>query len=343
MTFPTSLRNRHLVGRISVGSSVLLLTMAVLAACLSNSFPTPLMALRAPDSFLSAPDYRYFDETGFDVAGEFLYHFDSYGGLEVFGYPISAAYNHQGVMVQYFQKARMEWHVVGPYANTITLGKLGEELGFQTDGLTNPVRSTRRRLYFEETQHTVSFFLKFYETYGGVDLFGPPITEMFIEDQKIVQYFQRIKLVWDPRTMRVTTGSLGDLYVKTHQDTFPPNVLKPPELQYGEGRELELLARIGVNNTTLGTENVQRAVVVVRNLNRDSSPVQDANVTIKLFTKSGEPIPGWSYAGSTNADGRLEALIPMEEFVPGDIIIVKAEVGYGTHRTDAETSFVVWW
>ena len=284
MTFPTPLRNRHLVRRISVGFGVLLLAVAMFAACVSNSFPAPLLALRAPDSFLSGSDHRFFEETGFDVSGEFLYHFDRYGGLEVFGYPISAAYNHQGVMVQYFQKARMEWHVVGPYANTVTLGQLGEELGFQTDGLTHPVRSTRRRLYFEETQHTVSFFLKFYETYGGADLFGPPITEMFIEDQKIVQYFQRIKLVWDPRTMRVTTGSLGDLYVKTHQDTFPPNVLKSLDLQYGESRELELLARIGVNHTTLGTEHVQRAVVVVRDLSRDASALPDANVTIKLFT-----------------------------------------------------------
>jgi hypothetical protein len=32
---------------------------------------------------------RYFNETGHSVEGEFLTFFDTYGGLEIFGYPIS--------------------------------------------------------------------------------------------------------------------------------------------------------------------------------------------------------------------------------------------------------------
>jgi hypothetical protein len=316
---------------------------AILSACAEPPFSTPLLTLRAPDDSLSVASRRYFEETGFDVSGEFLKHFESHGGLEIFGYPISAVYNHQGVMVQYFQKARMEWHVVGPNANTMVLGNLGEELALQAEGLSNPVRSTRRRLYFEETQHTVSLFLKYYQAYGGVDFFGLPITEMVVEDQKIVQYFQRIKLVCDPRTMRISTGSLGDLYVKTYRDSFPPNVLKPIELQYGENSTLNLLAHLGVRHTTLSMDHVQSTVIVVYNQSEESSILPDANVTIKLFTRSGTPIPNWSYVGSTDADGRMEAEISLEQFNPGDVIIVKAEVGYGTARTDAETSFVIWW
>ncbi len=343
MIFPTSLRNKQLLQRIALGLGVVILMAAIFAVLIRSSYPAPLLALRPSNDLVPSSDRRYFEETGFEVSGEFLKFFDTYGGLEVFGYPVSAAYNRQGVMVQYFQKARMEWHVVGPNANTVTLGKLGEELGFQTDGLSSPVRSTRRRLYFEETQHTVSFFLKSYNAYQDVDLFGAPITEMFIEDQKIVQYFQRLKLVWDPRTMRVTTGSLGDLYVKTHRDSFPPNVLKPIELQYGESREWELMAMLGVSHATLGTDHVQHIVVVVQDESREPSALPDANVTIKLVNKSGEAISGWSYAGSTDAAGRIEASIPLEQFAPGDVIVVKAEVGYGTLRADAETSFVVWW
>jgi hypothetical protein len=343
MTFPTSMRNRKPVRHIALGLGVAILTVAILAALVS-SLPTPLLAFRTSDAPPTDPDRRFFEETGFEIAGEFLKYFDQHGGLEIFGYPISAAYNRHGVMVQYFQKARMEWHVVGPYANTVTLGNLGQELGFQNEGLAKPVRSTWRRLYFEETQHTVShFFLKYFHAYAGVDLFGPPITEMFIEDQKVVQYFQRLKLVWDPRTMRVTTGSLGDLYVKTHGDSFPPNVLKPVDLQFGESREWELSAMLGVSHATLGTDHLQRIVVVVHNPSTEPAALQDANVTIKLMTKSGELIRDWSYAGSTDAAGRIEASIPLEAFVPGDVIIVKADVGYGTLRTEAETSFVVWW
>jgi hypothetical protein len=344
MTFPETMRKKRLVQRVAAGVGVTILAVALLTLSIRTSLPSPLLAWRATELPSYGPDRRYFEETGFEVSGPFLTFFDTNGGLEIFGYPISAAYNYEGVMVQYFQKARMEWHVVGPYANSVILGDLGQELGFQTEGLDKPVRSTWRRTYFEETQHTVAyFFLKYFQARGGVDLFGPPITEMFTEDQKIVQYFQRLKLVWNPRTMRVTTGSLGELYVKTHRDSFPLNVLTPIDLQFGENREWDLTAMLGVSDATLGTDHVQRLVIVVHREGRELSPLQDANVTVNLFTKLGEPIVGWSHTSSTDARGRIETSIPLEEFAPGDVIVVKAEIGYGTLRTDAETSFVVWW
>lgn len=344
MTFPKTTRNRRLVQRVVVGVGVSILTVVLLALLIRPSLPSPLLSWRASEPPPPGSDRRYFEETGFEVSGPFLTFFDTNGGLEIFGYPISAAYNYQGMMVQYFQKARMEWHVVGPYANSVILGTLGQELGFQTEGLAKPVRSTWRRTYFDETQHTVAyFFLKYFQARGGVDLFGPPITEMFTEDQNIVQYFQRLKLVWNPRTMRVTTGSLGELYVKTNRDGFPSNVLTPMDLQFGENRDWDLTAMLGVSHATLGTDHMQRLVIVVHKEGRELSPLQDANVTIQLFNKLGQPIEGWSHTSSTDAGGRIETSIPLKEFAPGDVVVVKAQVGYGTLRTDAETSFVVWW
>ncbi|HUY99714.1 MAG TPA: serine hydrolase, partial [Thermomicrobiaceae bacterium] len=55
-------------------------------------------------------DSRTFPETGFTVAGGFLRYWEQFGGLAAFGYPISEEFVANGVTVQYFERARFEWH-----------------------------------------------------------------------------------------------------------------------------------------------------------------------------------------------------------------------------------------
>ena len=52
---------------------------------------------------------RTYVETGFAVCFEFLEFFDQYGGVTQFGYPISGFEYHENKLVQYFEKARIEW------------------------------------------------------------------------------------------------------------------------------------------------------------------------------------------------------------------------------------------
>lgn len=52
---------------------------------------------------------RLFSETGYPVCFEFLEFFDANGGVEQFGLPISPFEYRQDTIVQYFQKARLEW------------------------------------------------------------------------------------------------------------------------------------------------------------------------------------------------------------------------------------------
>ncbi len=53
---------------------------------------------------------RYVKETGFQVCYSFLDFFDTYGGIDQFGYPVSDLEQHDTFAVQYFQFARPEWH-----------------------------------------------------------------------------------------------------------------------------------------------------------------------------------------------------------------------------------------
>ncbi|KPV54735.1 hypothetical protein SE17_01855 [Kouleothrix aurantiaca] len=53
---------------------------------------------------------RYFPETGHTLTGEFRAYWERRGGLEIFGYPISEELNEDGMVVQYFERTRLEYN-----------------------------------------------------------------------------------------------------------------------------------------------------------------------------------------------------------------------------------------
>jgi hypothetical protein len=71
------------------------------------------------------PDCRTFPETGFQVCYAFLEFFDQNGGTALFGNPISDIVIQDGWMVQYFLRARFEWHPERPSGQRVVLSDLG--------------------------------------------------------------------------------------------------------------------------------------------------------------------------------------------------------------------------
>jgi hypothetical protein len=55
-----------------------------------------------------------------------LTYFDEHGGLDVFGYPITEFLIERGRIVQYFQRACLEWYPENPHPYKVQLGLLGE-------------------------------------------------------------------------------------------------------------------------------------------------------------------------------------------------------------------------
>jgi hypothetical protein len=68
---------------------------------------------------------RFYPETGHILAYAFLNFFDANGGLDIFGYPISEFILENGRIVQYFQRAKMEWHPELSGDQQVQLGDLG--------------------------------------------------------------------------------------------------------------------------------------------------------------------------------------------------------------------------
>lgn len=70
----------------------------------------------------------YFPQTGQTVSEPFLSYWQEHGGLPVFGYPISSLFsNDSGLQVQWFERARFEYHPDLPDPYKVLLGHLGLE------------------------------------------------------------------------------------------------------------------------------------------------------------------------------------------------------------------------
>ena len=172
---------------------------------------------------LNLPDGQsiYFDETGHNVRHGFLKYFNARGGETAFGMPLTEEFVENGRTVQYFERARFEYHpeLAGtPYET---------QLGLLNDALTasrrpfagdTPFPSVPEHRYFPETGHSVHFgFLRFWETQGGLERFGYPVSQEVVEHGLIVQHFQRVRLVWVPDAppgQQVQIAKVGSEYMR---------------------------------------------------------------------------------------------------------------------------------
>lgn len=187
----------------------------VLAIVLSLAFVLPLFAMPAQAQQAG----RTFSETGQTVQGAFLAFYDANGGEEIFGLPLTAEIEENGRRVQYFTRARFEAWPENPPGHQVQLGLLGTLLGKVQPAIEAEVAPNDPvRRYFPETGHVVAFaFKEFWETKGGLAVFGYPTTEQLVEDGLIVQYFQRARMEWHPENpagQQVVLSDLGAQYLQ---------------------------------------------------------------------------------------------------------------------------------
>jgi len=311
-----------------------------------------IVGLLIPQTSLAqAETQEFFKETGHWVKGEFLIYFRAYGELAIFGYPITEQFVVQGVTVQYFQKARLEWHPENPKLYQIQLGLLGEELKYRQPAIAEPMSRSRRKVYFPETGHTVAYaFLDFFKANGGIDIFGYPITEMYFENGQITQYFQRLKLQWQPNdaTTTVVVGNLGEVYISLYGQDLPPEAWKPsanarPEtvLSIAPANVNGLRAVMSLRYSVLFTKRNQTVTILVTD--RNDNPVQDARVEVSFVEMaSNVTLAGSQQMLTTDKQGFAQVSLPVNEERSGKQIVVRAVVSYGIWRTTAQNVFLLW-
>ncbi len=166
------------------------------------------------------PNFRYFPETDHLVGNGFLKYWQNFGGLATFGYPISEEMTENGTTVQYFQRARFEWHPgAAPQRYDVLLGLLGtivaQQQGLQGTPPFQPMTasSDANCSYYAATGHRLCFgFRDYWNAHGGLATFGYPISEEFQQNGVTVQYFQRQRFEYHPQNSpewRIEGGLLG--------------------------------------------------------------------------------------------------------------------------------------
>ena len=153
----------------------------------------------------AAPEGRFFPETGQWVSHGFLRYWERFGGLPLFGYPLTGEIQEGGRTVQYFERARFEWQPgAWPERYDVLLGLLGNELtaGRSGEPPFRPIAASSNAdcTFYPETSHRLCFgFRDAWQARGGLPVIGYPISEEFVENGVVVQYFERQRFEWHPQ------------------------------------------------------------------------------------------------------------------------------------------------
>jgi len=211
--------------------------------------------------FIFPSTQHTFPETGHQIRGRFLSYWYLNGGLDVFGYPLTAERTEEGRTVQYFERTRFEYAPENKPPYDVLLGRIGVEV-MQMEGIDWSEMPTgdgpaEGCLYFEQTDHNLCNqlgdagigFLNYWRSNGlefdgqpgsshqeSLALFGLPVTEPYaseVEGKEVqVQWFERARFEWhadNPAGSQVLLGRLGthvagDVAVHPEQPPQPPEV-----------------------------------------------------------------------------------------------------------------------
>jgi hypothetical protein len=180
-----------------------------LALLLVSLLPArPLAA--APAAPQTAPgNVVFYPETGHNVGMQLKRFFDAYGGVATFGLPLTELIvGADGLQVQYFERARFEYRPDAAAESRVALSRAG---AIVTAGRADPAfqwlaaSPDPARTFFPESGHTLGgAFGWFWQTRGGLPVFGYPISEEFNEvdpasgQERLVQYFERARFEYHP-------------------------------------------------------------------------------------------------------------------------------------------------
>lgn len=215
---------------------------------------TPGMA--AP---VAAGERACFNETGFCAENAFLSFWKGHGALEILGFPISQPFvDNRGLIVQFYERAIMEWHPENPPQYQVLLTLLGAgQLGNRPERTAPPTAcpaGDASCAIFAETGHTLrGTFLAYWQANGGLPVFGFPLTEEFTELSPTngrpytVQYFERNRFEYHPEVanprFQVLLGLLGFELLQGQRQVLDRPVAQVPDYVIpaaGVGRPVQL-------------------------------------------------------------------------------------------------------
>jgi len=288
-----------------------------------------------------SPDNKYFSETGHNVSGDFLrFYSNNPNALIFYGYPITEEFvSVDGKTVQYFQRARFELHAELPEDQRVQLTRLGSEAYVSTGDL--HVNNSFACRSYAETGHAVCFeFLQYFDEYGGVAQFGYPISGFEYHENKLVQYFEKARLEWQPWKLegqRVVNTDLGRLYFdKLGEDPGLLPAVKP--LNNTISTLVNLKVRAFTWKAVTQTDDQQLLFIVVQDQNL--LPISNASCTANIHWPDGH---AESLSVATNAAGISTLPLAFSSQPFGGLVLADILCAYNGLKETTTTSFRIWY
>ena len=288
----------------------------------------------------------YFSETGHTVDSPFLAYFEQYGGTTRFGFPITDQYvdTATNLTIQYFQKARLEYHPANPPAYQIQLGLLGDELGKRQPPLAVrdiPSANDPNCAYFDATGHAVCYeFRRFFEKTGSIDLYGYPITPQRVEGTRIVQYFQRARFEWHPERaegQRVQTAALGTIFYDWAR--LDPSRLRPTLVSAQVGVMVTALRMsASVDDPFAPAGGTQRVFVQVT----DQLGQPAANVAVQMIVHAPDGDTAYTLP-TTNERGVTALTFLTGQYAVGASVNLELIASANGLTATTRTSYMIWY
>ena len=164
-----------------------------------------------------------FPQTGYTIWGPFEQYWKEHGGLEQFGLPRTAIYPAgSDYDAQWFERALFTYSPLKPDKYKVELNLLGSMIteGRKAEAPFPAAKPGADGQFFAPTRHNLSDkFLSYWQSTGGLAIYGYPISEPFMERSKsdgktyLVQYFERNRFELHPEAAgtkwEVQLGLLG--------------------------------------------------------------------------------------------------------------------------------------
>ncbi len=277
----------------------------------------PASALAAPAQTphaqaLPVSSVVYFPETGHNVAMQLKRFFDAYGGVATFGMPLTELIlGADGLQVQYFERARFEFRPTAPPDARISITRAGALL---SEGRSDPAFAwlaaspDPERTFFPQSGHTLGgAFGWFWQTRGGLPVFGYPISEEFYEydpesgQERLVQYFERARFVYHPEN----TGTASEVMLSP----LGRQLLERDPLARAATAPARPIALLGEASTGFSTSSTSRVINIQRATALVDGYVVPAGaefsfINIGDFSEANGFVDGYAIVG-----GRLERVI----------------------------------
>ncbi len=257
---------------------------------------------------VSAGSSQYFPATGQTSGNAFYEFWQTHGGLDILGMPLSPAYKARtGFVTQVYERAVMEWHPGNTRENRVQVGRYGalflDNLMGATSGnhreqalASTPARGCATGAdcqTFAVTRHTArNAFLDYWSAHGGLATFGYPLTEeadLCVGDPRVScdqtvtgQVFERAAFEWHPEIDGgvILLRLLGTDYWGTVQDQSS-------------------IQGVNVPNYTGGTTTDTQPQTFAGSVSGSVCPVRNP---IKADDRTGVYyVPGQQYYTATNA------------------------------------------